>query len=196
MNTPINRITGVAVIAAAMLASTAVAQPTAAPSPGDKPGVVMTDVVELTARVDAVDYRKRLVTLTGPQGNTVVVKAGPEVKNLEQIKPGDQLIVRHYESVALFVRKSSDPPVAAEASAVAVAAKGDKPAGIMVDTAEITARVEAIDYAKRTVTLKGPEGKSTTLKVDPSVKRFPEIKKGDEVVVRRTEALAVAVRKP
>jgi len=168
MNTPINRITGVAVIAAAMLASTAVAQPTAAPSPGDKPGVVMTDVVELTAKVDAVDYRKRLVTLTGPQGNTVVVKAGP----------------------------SSDPPVAAEASAVAVAAKGDKPAGIMVDTAEITARVEAIDYAKRTVTLKGPEGKSTTLKVDPSVKRFPEIKKGDEVVVRRTEALAVAVRKP
>jgi len=47
----------------------------------------MTDVVELTAKVDAVDYRKRLVTLTGPRGNTVVVKAGPEVKNLEQIKP-------------------------------------------------------------------------------------------------------------
>ncbi len=31
---------------------------------------------------------------------------------------------------------------------------------------------------------------------DPSVKRFKQIKKGDEVVVRHTEALAISVQKP
>ena len=157
---------------------------------------MVTEVTELTARVDAVDYGKQLVTLTGPQGNTVTLKVGPEVRNLDQVKAGDQLIVEHYESIALFVRKSGEPPHATEATVVALAPKGQKPGGIVVDTAEITATVEAIDYEKRTVTLRGPEGKTRTIKVDPAVKRFPEIKRGDEVVVRHTEALAIAVRKP
>jgi hypothetical protein len=161
-----------------------------------KPAAVMAEVAQLTAKVDAVDYDKRLITLTGPKGNTVTVKAGPEVRNLDQVKPGDQLIVRHYQSVALAVRKSTEPPAAGEVTAVQVAAKGQKPAGVIVDAVEITATVEAIDYNKRTVTLKGPEGKTRTIKVDPSVKRFKEVKKGDEVVVRVTEALAIAVRKP
>jgi hypothetical protein len=161
-----------------------------------KPGAVVAEVTQITAKVDAVDYDKRLVTLTGPKGNTVTVKAGPEVKNLDQVKPGDQLIVRHYQSVALSVRKPGDPPAAGEATAVQVASRGQKPAGVMVDTKEVTATVEAIDYGKRTVTLKGPEGKTITVKVDPSVKRLNEVKKGDEVVARVTEALAIAVRKP
>jgi hypothetical protein len=167
-----------------------------APSTAGKPGVVLTEVRELRAKVDAIDYDKRLVTLTGPKGNTVTVKAGPQVKNLDQVKAGDQVVVRHYESVALFVRKGGEPPAATEATAVEVARKGQKPAGVVVDTTEVTATVEAIDYAKRTVTLKGPQGGTRTLKVDPSVKRFNEVKAGDQVVVRVTEALAISVRKP
>ena len=196
MDTRITRIVGIVAVVATTLASAAVAQQKAAPTTGSKPGVVVADVTELKATVDAIDYTKRLATLTGPEGNTVTVKVGPQVKNLDQVKAGDQIVVRHYESVALFVRKSGEPPAATEAAAVAVAPKGQKPGGIMVDTVEITAKVEAIDYAKRTVTLKGPEGKTRTIKVDPSVKRFREIKKGDEVVVRHTEALAISVRKP
>ncbi len=161
-----------------------------------KPGVVVAEVTQLKAKVDAVDYAKRLVTLTGPRGNTVTVKVGPQAKNLDQVKAGDQLTVRFYDSIALFVRKSSEPPAAAAMTAVELAPKGQKPAGIMVETAEITATVEAIDYAKRTVTLKGPEGKTRTIKVDPGVKRFKEIKKGDELVVRHTEAFAISVQKP
>jgi hypothetical protein len=174
------------------------AQPKASPqSPaaaGGKPGVVVADVIEVRAKVDAVDYDKRLVTLTGP--HTVVVKAGPQVRNLDQIKAGDQLVIRHLESVALFVRKSGEPPHASEVAVVEVAAKGQKPGGIMVDTVEVTGRVEAIDYAKRKLTLIGPGGKAKTVKVDPAVKRFKEVKKGDEVVLRHTEAFAIAVRKP
>jgi hypothetical protein len=136
------------------------------------------------------------VALTGPQGNTIVVKAGPEVRNLDQVKVGDEVVVEHYESVALFVRSRTEPPHAAEMAVVAVAPKGQKPGGAVVDTAEITAKVEAIDSGKRTVTLRGQDGKSRIIKVDPSVKGFQDIKKGDEVVVRHTEALAIVIRKP
>jgi hypothetical protein len=161
-----------------------------------KPGVVVAEVKEMSANVEAVDYSKRLVTLKGPDGNTVVVKAGPEVRNLDQVKPGDQLVVRLYDSVAVFVRKSSEPPQATQLGAVEVAAKGEKPAGVVMETTEFTAKVEAIDYGKRTVTLKNAAGVARTLAVDPSVQRFQDVKKGDEVVIRHTEALAIAVQKP
>ena len=177
---------------------TAAAQTTAAPGAAAKagPGVVVAQTTSITAKVDAVDVDKRLVTVTGPRGRTVTLKVRPEVKNLDQVKPGDQLVVRYLESVALFVRKGGEPPAATEATAVQVAPKGKKPAAVAVDTVEVTGTVEAIDYAKRTVTLKGPEGKTRTIKVDPSVKRLKEVKKGDQVVLRYTEAVAISVRKP
>jgi hypothetical protein len=183
-------IVGVGVVVFALLAAACASTDT------KKPGVVVAEVTELRAKVDAVDYAKRRVTVTGPQGNTVAIKAGPQVRNLDQIKAGDQIVVRHYESVALFVRKSSEPPHAVEVGAVEVAAKGEKPAGAMVDTIELTAKVEAVDHAARTVTLKGPAGNARTLKVDPSVERLKDVKVGDDVVLRYTEALAIAVVKP
>ena len=63
-------------------------------------------------------------------------------------------------------------------------------------TAEITGDVQAIDYKQRTVTLKGPEGNLATLKVGKEAKRFNEVKKGDQVVLRVTEALLIDVTKP
>ncbi len=160
------------------------------------PGLVVAETSQIKAKVNAVDLDKRLVTVTGPQGNAVTLKVGPGVKNLDQVKPGDELIVRYLESVALFVRRSGEPPAAVEAGAVEVVPKGQKPAATVVDTVEITGTVEAIDYAKRTVTLKGPQGNARTIKVDPSVKRFKEVKKGEQVVARFTEALAISVKKP
>jgi len=160
-----------------------------------KPGAVVADVVAVEATVEAVDYQKRTVTLKGPEGKTKTLTVGKEVKNFDQIKKGDKVKAEFIEEVALFVRKPTDPPDAAEAQAVGVAPKGAKPGMFTVNTAEITANVEAIDYKKRTVTLKGPEGNLGTFKVDKSVKRFKEVKKGDQVVLRYTEAFAIAVTK-
>jgi hypothetical protein len=124
------------------------------------------------------------------------VKAGPEVRNFDQIHVGDVLTLRYLESIAVFVRKPGDPPSATESQTVEVAAKGQKPSGMVVETKEVTATVEAIDYAKRMVTLKGPEGKTRTIKVGPDVKRLQEVKKGDQVVARYTEGIAITVRTP
>jgi hypothetical protein len=118
MNTAIMRIVGIVAVVATTLASAAVAQGKAGPTADATPGVVVADLTELTATVDSVDYHKRLVTLTGPRGNTVTVEAGSQVKNLDQVQVGDQLVVQHYESVALFVRKSGEPPAATEVAAV------------------------------------------------------------------------------
>ena len=62
-------------------------------------------------------------------------------------------------------------------------------------TSSITATVEAIDSAKRELTLKGPGGEMVVLEVPESVKRFNEIKVGDHLTFQYTEALVVEVHK-
>lgn len=67
--------------------------------------------------------------------------------------------------------------------------------GTITNMAKITASVEAIDSAARTVTLKGPRGKVVTLAVGPEVKNFAQVKVGDMVVVRYAEALSLELKK-
>ena len=163
---------------------------------GQLPGAMVADTVKITATVEAIDYAKRTVTLKGPAGNTVTLKVGEAAKNFDQVKVGDQVVAQYFESVALYVKKPGGQPSAGEATMVQMAPRGAKPEGVVVNTTELTATVEAIDYAKRTVTLKGPEGNTITLKVDKSAKNLKNVKKGDQVVARYTEAVAISVQKP
>jgi Cu/Ag efflux protein CusF len=61
---------------------------------------------------------------------------------------------------------------------------------------KITASVEGVDVANRTVTLKGPRGRIVTLPVGPEVQALHQVKAGDIVVVRYLEALALDLKKP
>jgi len=172
-------------------------RPASAQSAADKatPRTVVAETTSIEAKLDAVDVKTRRMTVTGPHGKTLTLKVGADVKDLDQIKPGDQLVVRYFEPLALFLRKDGEPRAAAEAAAVQVAPKGKRPVAVPVDTVEFKGTVEGIEYAKPRLTLKGAEGKTRTIKVDPSVKRFNEVKKGDQIVVRYTEATAFSVRK-
>ena len=60
----------------------------------------------------------------------------------------------------------------------------------------VTATVEAVDVAKREVTLKGPEGNHVTLTVGDKVERLNEVKKGDQVTVDYYIGIAGELRPP
>ena len=62
--------------------------------------------------------------------------------------------------------------------------------------ATVTASVEAIDYATREVTLKGPLGNQVTFTVDKKVKRLNEVKVGDLVNADYYVSVAAELRKP
>lgn len=64
-----------------------------------------------------------------------------------------------------------------------------------VRTVEISAKVVAIDKATRTVTLKGRQGIPVDVVAGDEVRNFDQIKLGDLVTVRYTEALALDLRK-
>ncbi len=66
----------------------------------------------------------------------------------------------------------------------------------MVEVVDISATVQAIDRGTRKVSLKRPDGKLVTTKVDESVKAFDTLKVGGSIHARITEAIAISVEKP
>jgi hypothetical protein len=71
------------------------------------------------------------------------------------------------------------------------------PGGIVVENYyDVTARVTAIDTAKRTVTVVAANGKTTTFKCGPEVRNFGQIQVGDQLNIRLTELLAGEMADP
>jgi len=159
-------------------------------------GVELGDAVVLTAEVVYVDYVDRELGLLGPDGNEVYLEVGKEARNFDQIKVGDQLKVTYYESIALYLGPKGEKPDVSTGMVTGRSAKGDMPAGVVVETVDVSAVVKEIDTKNRSVTLELPGGKMVTKKVDPSVQAFDSLKVGDAINARYTEALAISVERP
>jgi ABC-type Fe3+-hydroxamate transport system substrate-binding protein len=150
-------------------------------------------VVTATATVQAVDLEKRVVTLKGAKGNVFDLKVGPQARNLPQVKVGDTVTVKYYESIAYRLLKPGEKPTEPQLAVEAGRTKaGKKPGGVLASEITITATIEAIDKKTNKVTAKGPDGNSFTVKAqDP--KNLDLIKVGDNVEITYTEAVAIAV---
>ncbi len=180
-------------LAAALVLPAAVSAQTAAVVGGTAPGKAgVAEVVKLTATVTALDKATRDVTLKGPQGNELTLTAGPDVKNFDQIKVGDQVNVDFIQALTLELKKGGGLVVARTEQKGAVAAKpGEKPAGAVGRQVTIVADVIATDPAKQTITLKGP--KQTVDMRIPDPEQFKRIAKGDQVEATYTQAVALAL---
>ena len=187
-----NRKTLVALAAAAVLASPAYAQTggaVVATAPGK---AVIAETVKISAKITHIDKKTRDVTLKGPEGNTMTVTAGPEVKNFDKLKVGDTVDLQYVEALTLQLKKGGGAKVAKTEKTDAVAAKkGETPGGAVGRQVTVVADVVATDPAKQSVTLKGPT-QTVTLKV-PDPEQFKNIAKGDQVEATFTQAMAVAV---
>ena len=159
-----------------------------ASEPG-KAAIVAT--AEVTATVVAVDKATRTVTLKGPK-RTVDVVAGDEVRNFDQIRIGDRVVAKYVEALTLELKKTKAQVGATGEAAAVRAAPGARPAGAVGREITILADVVAIDPKASTISLKGPRGNVVDLKVQ-NPDHLKVVKKGDQVEVVYTEALAVAV---
>jgi len=160
-----------------------------------EPAAFAIKTVTSTAAVKSIDYPTRTLVLGFPDGTTRTYKVGNDVVNFNQIHVGDQVRATIADALAVNVRKAGEPPNEGDRFTVALAPEGAKPGIMFANTVEDTARINAIDPAARTLTLTEPDGATRTLKVAPTV-QMAQLKKGDDVVVRSTEAMALVVQKP
>ena len=185
------------VLITAVFAATALAQQpgaTGAAVVTSEPGrAAVVREAEISAQVVAIDKAARMVTLKGPQGNAVDIVAGDEVKNFDQIKLGDFVVARYLQAMTLELRKTKVKAGEPTVSEAAVRAKpGERPAAAGAREVTAIADVIGVDPKKSTITLKGPRGNVVTLDVQ-NPDQFKVVKKGDQVQVTYTEALALSV---
>lgn len=196
--TKTKQILAFTLIATALSAAAMAQQPDAS---GDavlasEPGkAALVQTVKISAQVIGIEKATRTVTLKGPEGNVVDIVAGDEVKNFDQIKLGDLVVVRYVEALTLELRKTCTSVGAGDVAVRedAVRAKpGDRPA--VAGTRQVTALVDVIDVDPKasTIKVKGPRGNVVTLNVQ-NPDQFKVVKKGDQIEATYTEAVALSV---
>lgn len=179
---------GIAAAAALVLAACA--------APPPKPAV-RESLTQKTATVESIDQASRLVTIRTEDGYATTIKVSDAVKNLPQVKAGDKVTVSYYEALAAEVKKPGEGVEGVQTDVSAVQAPpGSMPAagaGVLMRT---TVVIDSVDTQFNTVTFKRSDGLLRTVAVQtPEGQKFIKgLKKGDNVEVAYTEALAIEVK--
>lgn len=168
--------------------------PVAAVDPKDLPDEIEGEVLVIPAKVKAINKKTRELTLVSPDGKLAKIKCGPDVRDFEQIRVGDEVKTTLLESVEVLVTEAAQQ-TGEQVTEVNRAPVGSKPSFEVVDAVEINALILAIDYKTREMTLKEPDGRVLKMKAGPDVEHLDKIKVGDSVVTRFTEALSIEVSK-
>jgi hypothetical protein len=71
---------------------------------GAKPGVLMADTVQVTAKVTAIDLKRHRATLQFPDGTTRTITVRKDV-DLTKRSVGEDVVVRSTEALAIMVEK-------------------------------------------------------------------------------------------
>jgi hypothetical protein len=179
----------------ALMALPAVAQPAsgAVVAKDSQPGkVTLVEAVRIVATVAAIDKASRQVTLKGQEGDSMVLTAGPEVKNFDQIKVGDSVVARYIQSLTLELKKgAAGVRERVESGGAAAAKPGERPAGVAAREVKVTGDVIAVNAKKQTVKVKGPKRTFDLSVKDPE--QFKLVKVGDQIEGTYVEAVAVSV---
>jgi len=189
------------ILAALIGVSVVVSTPVSAQQPSAAAGAIVekapgmaagAQVATVSAKVVAIDKDKRLVTLQGPLGNQFRVVAGKEVRNFDQIKVGDELVVTHVEALTLELKKGGDGiRERVESQGSARTPVGAKPGMADVNRVSVVANVVAVNTRAQTVTLRGVEHTVDLRVLDKNQLKL--IKVGDQVQATYTEAVAVSM---
>ena len=155
------------------------------------PGRVITSTARREAIVESVNRETREIKVVDANGKIHIFIAGDMVANFDQIEPRDRIVTEYLESVAVFVVPEGTPQMG-DMGLVEVAPLGEKPGMAMADTYMVAARIDAVDADSRVVTLRGKDGFQTALRVADDVE-LANLKVGDEVRMRVTEAVAISV---
>jgi Cu/Ag efflux protein CusF len=146
----------------------------------------------VTATVVKVDQKTREVTLKREDGKEFSFVAGEDVKNLAQVKPGDTVTATYAEALAYEVKKGGEMVGPATVVGGGAAEPGARPAAGIARQTTATVMITAIDPKVPSVTFKGPQGNTRTIKV-MHPEKLEGVSVGDTVQLTFTEAFGIKV---
>ena len=160
-----------------------------------KPSFSASQTVTTTARVEAVNYETRDVTLLLEDGELLTSRVGDEVRNLDQVSVGDTVYTHVTESISIQVVEGdgAEPQSYVEGD-MARTAEGRMPGMATTESTVTTAIVADINIDKNTFMLREPDGEVREYKaLNPENLRRAEV--GDKVITTVTKAVVITVHK-
>ncbi len=157
------------------------------------------DVVVLSATVDSVDVKKRIVVLKDANGNLAQMNVAKSVNDLEKVKKGDVFLVEHAQAIAVGLTaagKDAKPGVSGVRTVVIAGKGATKPFEETTDTIYATVKISSIDAKTRIVTFTMPNGEKQKVKVDPAVLGLEKFKAGDDVIIEFVDDTAIGFVTP
>ncbi|HTT42490.1 MAG TPA: hypothetical protein VMG33_05415 [Steroidobacteraceae bacterium] len=165
-------------------------------TPPAPPEPVYRDVTRhVTATVEVAEPVTRLLKLRTSDGSTWL-RAGPDVRNFEQIKVGDKVTVSYSIAIAAQVSPKGATPIPQQMALGAYrAAPGQRPAAGTDTTVIETVTIKSVDTKAHTVTFLRQDGTEDTADIRSEEGRafIAGLHPGDQVDVAFNEAIAVSV---
>lgn len=156
----------------------------------------VSETVRTRADVASVDHAERKVTLKLPDGAPRSFRAGPEVKNFDQVKAGDVVDVLHTMVGELELKRpTSDTPDFLMEDVSETAPAGWKPAGFAAIKTSAIVKITTIKPETGEVAFVGPLGNVFQVTVDDQGfrKTMQDFKPGDLAQASYVEALSIVV---
>jgi len=200
-------LAGVLTLTGCWTAPTVLAPPAGNPSLAGS--MVVVETVKYRATVQSVDASQRKLILKLPDDTTTTCKLGPQIANIDRIKQGDAVKAFVSDQYAVFLVKNGPLPSAGQGVLAEWPAKADEvpvyvapagaatnamPAGVVLITQDFSARVISADRSYRLLKLEYADGKTKIFKV-PLPFTLENVQKGDDLIVRTTEAMAIRLEK-
>jgi hypothetical protein len=150
---------------------------------------------EITAKgtIEAIAPDRRAVTVKFDSGYSEVVSVSPAVKRFNEVKVGDKVTLKYYESVVLYLRKPGDtspaPPESSDKSA-ATPGVGQHPGGTAARQRKATVTVVSVDKTTPAIPVKTADGSTDTRRIHDA-KTLEGVSPGDKIDNTYTEARLV-----
>jgi len=167
---------------------------TVASQPAPTPDLSTRETITATATVQAIDLQTREVTLKDQKGQVFTVKVSDEVRNLPQVRVGDRVVVTYQQELAVYLTGRAGTGISTRTDTLSAgrAQPGQLPAGVVRDTARITANIISVNKQKRQVLVRGAT--RTVLVKVPSDFDITRFKVGEEVEAEFVQELAITVK--
>jgi hypothetical protein len=181
---------GQGLIVAALAALAACAEP-APPAPTE---ASRESAIRVAGVVQEVDQTTRQVLIRGESGRLLSVTAGPEVRNLAQLAPGDRVAAYFVESMAARMATAGDLEQTVTTQVAERAPVGARPGAAAATVVTSVVTFGSYDPATNVVTFTGPTGVPHSLVVPPELRDFVAARQaGEKIAVEYTEAVAIGI---
>jgi hypothetical protein len=155
--------------------------------------VTKSNVMKITATIQAIDSTTRTLTLRDDKGNEDTFSVGDGVQRFNELKVGQKVNITYYESIVFQLLKPGEKGSGTSIEAALDRAKSALPAGTVAVQDKATVTVKAVDPAVPSITVTTADGRTVTRKIE-NKKNIEGVKAGDKIDITFTRAFVTSVQ--